>query len=192
MLKFTCNISEEDDLMYIFISELEKIVYLTEFEGLTFSRLDFDEGDVLWLKLSELSIRTGDGLIFDAKETLGTEPYGNISRFFEEYMNLLRELKSKFPNLGIDGEIFLNDYHNNAVYRKRVFCTPEMNEIQFIDQRQCVFCDEWVDVADAYKLVDAEYAKNVFERSGCYSLPSVCNNEIKEPFCICKNCKELE
>lgn len=126
---------------------------------------------------------TEAGFVFDEKDLIGEEPYGYVSPFFEENLSLIKKIKCDYPNLGIEGYVFVKEYGGyDCISRQGVYTTADMNEVNFFDQRQCVVCHKWVNVDDAHTLLeDGEYE---FDEDEEWLLPSG-YGESGATYCIC-------
>jgi hypothetical protein len=76
--------------------------------------------------------------------------------------------------------------------RQRVHTTPEMEKVKFIDQLQCINCNEWVDAADALYLIEDGGIEIPVDENGDFLYPSAYSNSgIEAVFCVCsEECKE--
>ena len=78
------------------------------------------------------------------------------------------------------------------VYTQRVHCTPKMKKVKFIDQSQCIKCEEWVDIKDAAKLFEDDECSELYEENEdfCMTPSGYFNGRKRAAFCICKKCAE--
>lgn len=188
MLTITCKHEEKERVKEQLVLSLSELVKDTNFEALTFSYMDDDD---LCGNISELFEDIACGFLFDRQDSIGEEPYGYVSCFFEGWIILLQELKRMFPDIGIEGEIFVNEYGvMDGIYRQRVHCTPDMTEVQFIDQLQCVHCGEWVDATEAAELFEDAECSKLYEMNEDFCMMPSCyhNSGIEVAFCACKKC----
>lgn len=189
MLKFTCDVSDIDIICAYFIDKLAWAIKGNKVQTLAADHYDKD----ICGKLREIVEKTDDGFIFDKDDLIGEEPYGFVTDFFEEQLYIMEEIKTEFPELGIDGHIFVNE---NGVYdcvmRQRIYTTPEMNEVQFIDQLQCISCNEWVDTTNALYLIEDGDIESPMDENGELLYPSAYSNSgVAAAFCVCcEECKE--
>lgn len=191
MLIFTCTNDDFEKVSKFFIDELTESIKSTEAQTLAVNYYDDDIEE----QLEEILERTETGFIFDREDLIGEEPYGYVSDFFENCLYILREIKEHFPQVGIDGYVFMNEYGVcDCVMRQRVYSTPEMKDVQFIDQLQCIICGKWVDYDDAHipiKEDEIEFDVSEFNEEE-FILPSYYSkHEDPANFCICsEECKE--
>lgn len=189
VLKFTCNINDIDVICTYFIDKLSWAIKGNKVQTLVADHYDKDIVE----KLMEIVEKNSDGFIFDREDLIGEEPYGFVSDFFEEHLSILEDVKSEFPDIGIDGYVFVNEYGvYDCVMRQRVFCSPEMDKVEFIDQLQCICCNEWVDANDCHVLIEDGFVETSTDEDGCCLLPSVYHNSgIEAAFCLCsEDCRE--
>ena len=196
MLTFKCKEIIKDDTMDYLAKELVDIMKSTELKTLACDYFDDD----LYEKLIGIMHPTADGFIFDERDEIGEEPYGYVSTFFESFLMLMDEMKTKYPLLGIDGYIFMNDLGcAEYVLRQRVHTTPEMDKVDFVDQLQCPVCGKWMDAKDVYEAlydmegafrteeIDGEIYEEVlyasgYSNSGNEATFGLCSAECKEKF----------
>jgi hypothetical protein len=196
MLKIICKHEQMQDIIQYLSTEIKDLVISTDFEALTFSYMDEDEAldDAIWELFEESSNGiTFDGIIFDREDSIGTEPYGFVYDFFEGYLFIVKELKKKFPDIGIEGEVFVYEHGvMDYVYRQRVHCTPRMKSVKFIDQTQCTMCEEWFDVKDVDIIYEDDECGELYELNEdfCMTPSGYFNGRKKAAFCMCKSCAE--
>lgn len=189
MLIFKCN-NQKAVIDYL-VNKLSDIVKSHELKTLAFDYFDDD----LEERIKELIEINSEGFVFDEKDEIGEEPYGYVSLFFETFLALLRSLKKEFPSIGIEGYFFVNDIGcAEYVCRQGVYTSEEWNDIKFIDQLQCVVCHEWINAADAFKILredELEFDVNG-EDSEEWLYPSGYHtNGTEGEFCVCsKKCEE--
>lgn len=185
MLKFTYNHESVDVVIKTFATGFEKIVRSTNLQTVPFNHYD----DNLAEEIVGLIEKTEDGFMFDADDQIGEEPYGYVSDFFELYLRLVDKMKFQFCSLGIEGHIFVNDLGPyECVLRQRVYTTPEMDCVEFIDQLQCAACGKWVDTKDAHTLIDGDEMEcwPIIDDEPLY--PSAYSNSgVEAPFCFCSD-----
>ena len=197
MLQFTCKEEQTSEIIEWFVKEFSDLMKHTELKTLACDYFDEDLED----EIRGIISLTPEGFVFDVDDNIGEEPYGYVSPFFESYLILLEEMKAKYPCLGIDGYVFVNDIGvAEYVLRQRVHTTPKMKKVQFIDQLQCIVCREWVDAKKAYELIEDEGIEYIYdaqenlEDGDCYEpmLPSGWSNSgIEAVYCICsKKCQD--
>jgi hypothetical protein len=189
MLKFTCDASDIDIVCTYFIDKLAWAIKGNKVQTLV---VDYYDKDICG-KLREIVEKTADGFVFDAKDQIGEEPYGFVCDFFEEQLSILEDVKGLFPSVGIDGYVFVNE---NGVYdcvmRQRVYSTSKMEKVEFIDQLQCISCNEWVDAVDALYLIEDGDIESPMDKNGELLYPSAYSNSgLEAAFCVCsEECKE--
>ena len=189
MLKFICDASDFNIVSSWFIDELAWGIKTNKVQTLAADYWD----DNINEKLMGLIRKTKNGFIFDEEDLIGEEPYGFVDDFFENHLHIIERLKEEFPSVGIDGYVFVNE---NGVYdcvlRQGVYSTPEMNEVQFIDQLQCICCNEWVNASEAAVLLSDGDVEIPMSEDGEFLYPSAYSNSgLDAAFCICsEDCKE--
>lgn len=189
MLKFTCDVNDIDIVCTYFIDKLAWAIKGNKVQTLA---ADYYDKDVCG-KLREIVEKTNDGFIFDKDDLIGEEPYGFVTDFFEECLSVVEDVKGLFPDICIEGYIFVNE---NGVYdcvmRQRIHATPEMSEVEFIDQLQCISCNEWVDTANALYLIEDGDIESPMDENGELLYPSAYSNSgVEAAFCVCsEECKE--
>lgn len=188
MIKIMCEPGDFEVITSYFIDKLA-----WEIKGNKIQTLIADHWeDDLKEKLMDAIEETEDGFIFDRYDQLGEEPYGFLSDFFEGCLHIVEELKNEFPDIAIDGYVFVNEYGvYDCTMRQRVFCTSEMESVDFIDQLQCINCLEWFDVDSCHILIHDDDIETPMDEDGCSLLPNVYHNgDVDAAWCICsEECK---
>ena len=183
MLKFIYVPESVETVIKTFATGFEKIVRSTNLQTIVLNHYDNDLAE----KIMELIEKTEDGFVFDGKDQIGEELYGYVSDFFELYLRLIDKMKFQFGSLGIEGYVFVNDLGSyECVLRQRVYTTPEMDCVEFIDQLQCAACGKWVDTKDAHALIDGDEMDGwpMIDDEPLY--PSAYSNSgVEAPFCFC-------
>lgn len=189
MLKFTCDALDFDVISSWFVDNLAWAIKSNKVQTLVADYCDNNINE----KLIGIIQKTENGFLFDENDLIGEEPYGFVTDFFESLLHILEEIKSEFPEIGIDGYVFVNE---NGVYdcvlRQRVYATPEMDKVEFIDQLQCISCNKWVDAADALYLIEDGDIEVPVDENGEFLYPSAYSNSgVEAAFCVCcEECKE--
>jgi hypothetical protein len=183
MLKFICNKHDVDTVIEQFMTEFVSMVKHCKLQSIPFSHYDRDlEG-----KVQAVIEKSDNEFVFDREDLVGDEPYGQVMSFFECFLALLEDLKKAFPELGMEGYVFVNDLGPyECVCRQRVHTTKEMKKVEFIDQLQCVHCHKWVDISNAYRLLDDEEVEVWPCEDGDPMYPSAYfNSNCESAFCFC-------
>ena len=144
-------------------------------------------------KLSKLVQETATGFVFDEQDLIGVEPYGYVSDFFEAVMRLVRNIKNKYPEIGIKGHFMMLDLGvMEYVLRQRVEAFENKPGCMFYDQVQCVCCHKWVDLQDAHELLYEDEPIWTNDALNEVLYPSgYSNGEDAATFCVCsKECSE--
>ncbi len=188
MLKFTCKTNCTEIQKY-FLKEIKRLMKKHDIKTVIGNCYDKN----LIEKLLGLIAETNTGFIFDKQDLIGVEPYGYVSDFFEDMIKLVRNIKSKYPGVGIDGYFMMLDLGAvECILRQRVEAKENESRCICYDQIQCICCQKWADVKDAYELL---YDEDVFwtgDELNTVLYPSVYSNDEYGPtFCICsKECKD--
>lgn len=188
MLTFTCAPHKTDVVIYNFVADIMFIMMKYDIKTVPCNYYDKDLKD----KLNALVTRTDTGFIFDQKDELGIEPYGYVSDFFDAYLRVITNFKKKYPDISINGIVFVNDFGSyECVLVQRVESAPNTETVSFFDQLQCVHCMKYVDADKAYEKI---YDEEVFwTEDGDCLYPSAYHqngDEYEAVFCLCsEECK---
>lgn len=109
------------------------------------------------------------GFVFDWGDQFGEEPYGYVGDFYFEYKEILDSIKSKYPDIEIEGHIFMTELGSwDCVYRESVNTTPRMKKIKYTRQLQCVKCRHWRDPKEAHTILSEEGYEEYMEENDLY------------------------
>ncbi len=195
MLIFTCSSENKNQIIDYFIQNLYDIVKQTELKTLVFDFYDDNLKEELY-KLVEIN---SEGFEFDMNDGIGEEPYGYVTPFFESFLSLLESVKEKFSEIGISGYFSVLDLGcAESICRQKVYTTKDMSTVEFTDQLQCIMCHKWVDIKDAYKILneedlDFDVNTDIGSSDGEWIYPSgYCSNDIEGAYCFCsKDCEDM-
>ena len=153
MLSFTCGQDVSSEIQEMLVSELTQAMKDTELQTLAGCYYDSDLAE----KLRDLIVHYPAGFDFDPNDQIGEEPYGMVYDFYEAFSRILKKIKEAFPNLSMEGYIFVN-YHGSwsCVYREAVYTTEKMKTVQFTRQLQCVQCKAWMAAKAAHTILSEE------------------------------------
>ena len=172
MLHFVCG---QDVCVELTKSLVSKIVNEMKNKEIQSLAGDYHD-DKLYAKIESLVETCDTGFVFNS-DLIGEEPYGYVSDFYDGFRIILKEIKSEFPNIAIDGYIFMNDFGAyECVMREAVHTTPRMKSVKFIRQLQCIVCGKWVNPKDAHTILteDDEEAEACDLPQGLYGKGICC------------------
>ena len=187
MIDFTCVAEKRQDVIDFIAKRLAEIIKSTNAQTLAVNHFDAD----IESGVKGIIENTDNGFVFDKNDLIGEEPYGYVSDFFYLHLKMMSEIKKEFPDVGIDGYVFCNEFGcSDCTMRQRVYCTPEDTDVSYIDQLQCLVCREWVDAEDTFERIYDEETVWLDDETclfpNCYS-----DSGDGAVFCICSpQCSE--
>ena len=142
---------------------------------------------------------TDEGLVFDVENKLGAESYGNVYGFFESYIRLLKDIKKEFPQIGIYGNIEINQFGiMDFVHERGIYTTSSMKEVEITMQQQCIHCHKWVNSEQVFRSFNEDFFEEIdFDDEDIEAFFEDISMSIENTYngvpsvCICKSCKDI-